>query len=99
MPCRGSRSFGKFEAHYQRYADGHVGVAGEIAVNLHGVSDDSHRGFKARVSAGSLEYEVVVLGYIVGYYGFLTTPSMMSHRPVYTSERVACLFSRIWGRK
>lgn len=62
---------GEGKAHDHGQADGHVGVAGEVAVDLHGVAYDAHKCLEAAVGAGGVEDEVVVLGQVVGHDGFL----------------------------
>ena len=40
-------------------------------MDLYGVAYDSHEVFQSGICFGRVEYPVVVLGYVVGYDGFL----------------------------
>ncbi len=50
-----------------RQSDAYVAVAGEVAIDLHGVAQHSHEVLKPRISFRRFEYPVVVLRYVVGY--------------------------------
>ncbi len=46
------------KAEPQRYADGNVGIAGEIGIDLQGVAEERHHVFKTRVAAWIGKYPI-----------------------------------------
>ena len=59
------------ETHQRGDADGEVGVAGEIKVDLHRVAQHRHQQLVAGVGDGAVEGEVVVDGQVVGQHALL----------------------------
>lgn len=68
---RGIEVDAETETHDQRQTDSHIRVTGEVAIYLHRITEDSHQRLHPGVELRIVEYQVVVLRYIVGDQGFL----------------------------
>ena len=58
----------EFEAHDQSDSDCHVGIAGEIAIDLHRISQHSHQSLDSGIKRRVIKYKIVILRYIIGHY-------------------------------
>ena len=52
-------------SHDQGYSDCHIRISRKVAVDLHRITDDCHKAFKARIGSRHIENQVVILRNIV----------------------------------